>query len=112
MLNRPNWLGSEVGLVLKTATVSSASGATVTENGRTILKSGTLITDSALGKVLLYNDADVTDGNCIKSVVYAGYYIDSQLPASVAASATDLASHGLFAIKSADTNIAYGEVTK
>lgn len=112
MLNRPNWLGSEVSLVLKTATVSSTSGATVTENGRTILKSGTLITDSALGKVLLYNDADVTDGNCIKSVVYEGYYIDSQLPASVAASATDLASHGLFAIKYADTNIAYGEVTK
>lgn len=112
ILNRPNWLGSEVGAVKKTATVSSASGTTVTENGRTILKSGTLITDSALGKVLLYNDADVTDGAVVKAVLYAGYYIDSKLPASVSASATDLASHGLFAIEYADTVIAYGEVTK
>lgn len=110
MLNRPNWLGSEVGAVKKTATVSSASGATVTENGRTIIKSGTLITDTALGKVLLYNDADVTDGAVVKAVLYAGYYIDSKLPASVASSATDLAGHGLFAIEYADTVVAYGEV--
>ena len=110
MLNRPNWLGSEVGMVLKTATVSSTSGATVTENGRTILKSGTLITDSALGKGLLYNDADVTDGAVVKSIMVGGYYIDSKLPASVSASASDLAAKGLYAIAYAETNVAYGEV--
>lgn len=109
-LNNPVWLGSEVGAVRKTATVSSTSGATVTENGRTIIKSGTLITDTDLGKVLLYNDADVTDGAVVKSVLYAGYYIDSKLPASVAASKSDLAAHGLFAIEFADTTVAYGEV--
>lgn len=98
MLNRPNWLGSEVGMVLKTITVSSTSGATSTENGRTIIKSGTLINDSALGKVLLYNDADVTDGAVVKSALFAGYYIDSKLPVSVSASKADLAAHGLFAI--------------
>jgi hypothetical protein len=110
MLNRPNWLGSEVGLVLKTTTVSSSSGATVTENGRTILKSGTLITDAALGKGLLYNDADVTDGAVVKSIMVGGYYIDSKLPASVSASASDLAAKGLYAIAYAETNVAYGEV--
>ena len=105
--NRPNWLGSEVGMVLKTVTVSSNSGATVTENGRTIIKSGTLITDTSLGKVLLYNDADVTDGAVVKSALYAGYYIDAKLPASVSASESDLAGHGLFAIAYPVTNIAY-----
>lgn len=110
MLNRPNWLGSEVGMVLKTATISSTSGATVTENGRTIIKSGTLITDTALGKVLLYNDADVTDGAVVKAVLYAGYYIGSKLDPSISGSAEELAAHGLFAIKYADTVVAYGGV--
>lgn len=110
MLNRPNWLGSEVGMVLKTATVSSTSGATVTENGRTILKSGTLITDTALGKGLLYNDADVTDGAVVKSIMVGGYYIDSKLPASVSTSASDLTAKGLYAIEYAETVVAYGEV--
>ena len=108
MLNRPNWLGSEVGLVLKTATVSSASGATVTENGRTIIKSGTVITDTALGKGLLWNDADVTDGAVVKSIMIGGYYIDSKLPATAGA----LDVKGLIPIEYAETNVAYGEVTE
>lgn len=112
MANNPNWLGSEVGLVLKTTTVSASSGATVTENGRTIIKSGTLITDTALGKGLLFNDADVTDGATVKSIMIGGRYIDSKLPASVASSASDLAEKGLYAIEFADTVVTYGEVNK
>lgn len=108
MLNRPNWLGSEVGMVLKTATVSSTSGATVTENGRTIIKSGTVITDTVLGKGLLFNDADVTDGAVVKSIMIRGSYIDSKLPAT----AGDLSAQGLYAIEYADTVVAYGEVTE
>lgn len=110
--NRPNWLGSEVGMVLKTATVSAASGTPVTENGRKILKSGTLITDANLGKGLLFNDADVTDGDAVKSIMIRGSYIDAKLPASVTANATDLAEQGLYAVKYADTKVAYGEVTE
>ena len=103
----PNWLGSEVGMVLKTITVSSTSGTVVTENGRKIIKSGTLITDATLGKVLLFNDADVTDGAVVKSALYAGYYIDAKLPATVATSKADLAGHGLFAVAEHTTTIAY-----
>ena len=110
-LNRPNWLGSEVGMVLKTVTVSSTSGTTVTENGRTILKSGTLINDTTLGYGLLYNDADVTDGAVVKSIMMRGSYIDSKLPASVSTSKTILAGQGLYAIEYPDTKIAYGEVS-
>ena len=104
---RPNWLGSEVGMVLKTTTVSSTSGATTTENGRTILKSGTLITDPVLGKGLLYNDADVTDGAVVKSIMIRGSYIDSKLPVSVSASATSLAEQGLYAIEYPANNYQY-----
>ena len=108
--NRPAWLGSEVGIVLKTVTVTTTSGATVTENGRTILKSGTLITDAKLGKGLLYNDADVTDGSAVKSIMIRGSYIDAKLPASISSSASALAEQGLYAIAYAETTIAYGEV--
>lgn len=108
--NRPNWLGSEVGMVLKTVTVSSTSGSTVVESGRTIIKSGTLITDATLGKGLLFNDADVTDGAVVKSILIRGTYIDAKLPASVSTSASALAEQGLYAIAYPNTVIAYGEV--
>ena len=98
-LNRPNWLGSEVGMVLKTVTVSNTSGVTTTEGGRAILKSGTLITDPTLGKGLLYNDADVTDGAVVKSILIRGSYIDSKLPTSVSTSEQELATQGLYAIE-------------
>ena len=93
-----SWVGSEVGLVLKTATIAS-TGVLAGEDGKKVMKAGSLVTDTQLGKVLLCNDVDVTEGDRIVSVMYAGYYIDSKLPATVASSATDLAGHGLFAIK-------------
>jgi hypothetical protein len=92
-----SWVGSEVGLVLKTATVASAT-AVAGADGRKVMKAGSLITDTKLGKVLLWNDIDVTEGDRIVSVMYAGYYIDSKLPTSVATAKEDLAGHGLFAI--------------
>ncbi len=93
-----SWVGSEVGLVLKTATISTTETNAVTENGRKIVKAGSLITDATLGKVLLWNDVDVTEADRVASVMYAGYYVDAKLPKSVSASATDLAGHGLFPI--------------
>ena len=112
ILNRPNWLGSEVGIVRKTVTVTENSGSYVTENNRKVLKSGTLINDTDLGYGLLWNDADVTDeGGKIASIMIRGSYIDSALPTSVNLRAEDLAKQGLYAIKYGDTTIAYGEVS-
>lgn len=110
-LNRPNWLGSAVGVVRKTVTVSSSSGTYATENGRKILKSGTLINDTTLGYGLLWNDADVTDGSVVKSMMIRGSYIDGKLPASVATNKATLANQGLYAIAEPTTTVAYGEVT-
>ena len=105
------WLGSEVGMVLKTATIPT-SAPTVTENGRKIVKSGTLINDANLGKGLLFNDVDVTDEARVASIMIAGFYINENLPESVADSATELAARGLHAIKYAETVVSYGEVTE
>ena len=116
-LNRPNWLGSEVGLVRKTVTVTQSSGTYVTEtdadgNSHLILKSGTLINDTTLGYGLLCNDADVTDSQGkIASIMIRGTYIDKALPTSVSTYATSLAERGLYAIEYPETKIAYGEVT-
>lgn len=111
-LNRPNWLGSEVGKVVKTVTISATTNSSkaVEENGRKIVKSGTLIEDTDLGKGLLYNDADITDGDAVKSLMIRGSYIDAKLPNTVATDAEELAKKGLYAVKYADTTIAYGKV--
>ena len=103
------WLGSEVGMVLKTATIPTTASF-VTENGRKIVKSGTLINDTSLGKGLLFNDVDITDGARVASIMIAGFYIDANLPASVATSATELEAKGLHAVAYADTVVTYGEV--
>lgn len=105
------WLGSEVGMVLKTVTVPT-SATSVTENGRKIVKSGTLITDSVLGKGLLFNDVDITDGARVASMMIRGSYIDAKLPVSVADSATLLAGQGLYAIAHSEPVMPYGEVTE
>lgn len=112
ILNRLNWIGSEVGLVQKSATVKDSSGTYVLENNRKILKSGTLINDSALGYGLLYQDADVTDGPREVELVVGGRYIDKNLPSTVSAYKDTLAEKGLYAIDLGDTTIAYGEVTE
>ena len=78
-----NWLGSEVGMVVKTVTVYSTEPKFVTENGRKIVKSGTLITDAVLGKGLLVNDADITDGNTQKAFMIRGTYINDNLPTNL-----------------------------
>jgi hypothetical protein len=106
------WDGSYKDIVKvngKTVTVPTSATA-VTENGRKIVKSGTLITDAVLGKGLLVNDADITDGARVGSMMIRGSYIDANLPTSVADSATTLAAQGLYAIAYPETEIAYGEV--
>lgn len=96
VLNRPNFLGSEVGLVLKTITVPASASGAVTENGRKIVKAGSIFATPYAG--LLFNDVDVTDGDRIGSLMIRGSYIDAKLPATAAAKAEDFAKQGLYAI--------------
>ena len=112
MTTNQKWIGSDEGMVLKTVTVPQGYSGAVTENGRSIVKSGTLINDNVQGYGLLFNDVDVTDGERVASFMIAGFYVDELLPVSVSTNATDLASRGLHAVKYNATNVAFGEVIK
>lgn len=108
ILNKPNWLGSEIGELKKTITVTETSANYIIENDRKVIKSGTLISDPVLGYGLLFNDADITDGAKVAQMVVRGTYIDSKLPTSVSASKAILAMQGLYAIEYAETLISGG----
>lgn len=95
ILNRPNFLGSEVGLVTKTISVPANFDSPVVENGRKIVKAGTYISTPMKG--FLFVDADITDGAAIRPLMIGGYYIDAKLPATAASVASDLAEQGLYA---------------
>lgn len=92
---RKNWLGSEEGIVTKTFQIPSTT-TSVLENGRKIVKSGTYFATPFKG--LLFEDADITDGDALASIMISGYYIDAKLPATVVSHATDFIAQGLYAL--------------
>ena len=107
--NRPNFLGSEVGLVRKTITVKADNAEAVTENGRKIVVAGTIFTTPYYG--LLFEDVDVTDGDREGSLIIGGRYIDANLPKSASSYATQFQNQGLYAIvEGAVTRPDYGSV--
>ena len=107
--NKPSFLGSEVGLVLKTITVPATNANVVTENNRKVVKAGTIIETPYTG--LLYNDVDVTDGDNLGSLMFGGYYVDAKLPSSASAKVSAFAAHGLFPIvEGATTRPDFGSV--
>jgi len=93
--NRPNFLGSEVGLVTKTITVP-ADASYVTEGDRKVVKAGTIFTSPYYG--LLYEDVDITDGAHEGSLMIRGSYIDAKLPASAVSYVSYFKDQGLYAI--------------
>ncbi len=94
--NRPNFLGSEVGLTLKPITVTADNENIVVENGRNIVVAGTIFTSPYYG--LLFQDIDVTDGDREASLMIGGRYIDENLPKSAASYVTQFVAQGLFPI--------------
>lgn len=74
--NRPNFLASEVGLVLKSYFVTSNSATPVTENGRKIIKAGTVI-DTKYGKGIVFQDVDVTDKVDVPTPIMIGGWVYS-----------------------------------
>jgi len=113
-LNRPNWLSSAVGLVSKTITIPSDFATYVSEvdaDGvtRKIVKSGTYVATPYKG--LLLRDIDITGGAQLAPLMIAGYYIDANLPATVASHVADLKAQGLFAVtEGATTRPDFGSV--
>lgn len=98
ILNKPNWLGSEVGLTLKTFTIPADFSPTVIRNGRTIVESGTIFEDdNTEQKGLVFGDYDITDGPVLACIMIGGRYIDEKLPESATAFADYFIAQGLYA---------------
>lgn len=107
--NGKNWLGSEVGVVKKTVTVPASYAAAVSENGRTIVKSGTIFLASAVeGSEFPYNgllesDVDITGGAALGDLIIRGSYINGNLPVAVSGDTLSaFIAQGLYAIAEAD----------
>lgn len=91
----PNWLASEVGIITKTAMLTTAMGSDL--NGKKIVKSGSVFTGSGL-KGLVFGDADVTDGDIEFAVLVAGRVYENRLPATIS-DKTDLEASGIVFVK-------------
>ena len=88
---RPNFLESEVGLVLKTREIPASMG--VQDGKYKIVKAGTPFpSDNSNAVGLVFEDIDVTDGNMPGSVMVAGRVLADRLSLASAAK-TARASH-------------------
>lgn len=109
-ISHPNWIGSEVGMVLKTATVNSTNALTIENETypdgsiHNIAKSGSVYVDTT-NKIygLVYNDVDVTGNGRHASVMVAGHYIADKLHAAVSQeNAAKFLAQGLFPVVEVD----------
>lgn len=98
IINRPNFLASEVSLRLVSTTASSTSALAVTENGRKVIKAGTVYpSNDALAKGIIFQDVDVTDGDAAAPLMVAGHYYSDKLGVTVAEAAiAAFKAQGLF----------------
>lgn len=76
----PNWLASEVGMITKTALLTTSMGETVGD--KKIVKSGSVFTGTGV-KGLVFGDADVTNGDIEFAVLVAGRVYENRLPAEI-----------------------------
>lgn len=101
--NRPNFLGSEVGLVLKSITIPDNFANYVEENGKKIVKAGTIFTSPYYG--LLFEDREVGE---LASLMIGGRYIDEKLPSSANSYKKQFIEQGLYSITETTTRPDFG----
>lgn len=96
IVNRPNFLASEVGLRLVSTTARTGSALVTTENGRKIIKAGTVYpSNDASAQGIIFQDVDVTDGDAAAPLMVAGYYYSDKISADSTA-VEALKGKGLF----------------
>lgn len=102
VLNRPNFLASEVGLRTITYTFAQSTVGVVEENGRKIIKAGTIYpANDGTAKGIVFQDVDVTDGDKSEALMVGGVYLADKLSAVVSSSALAVfQAQGLFAQES------------
>lgn len=74
------WLASERSLRLVSYTAEDDNDQIVTENGRKIIKSGTIYpANGATAVGIVFNDVDVTDGDAPMSLMISGHVWEDRL---------------------------------
>lgn len=126
VINRPNFLQSEVGMRLVTVGVSAVSTKVavtdeVDSEGFThkVVRAGAIFTDDTAGVIgIVYQDVDVTGTTESEQktapVLVSGHFYNDTKGLPVVATTeqiTKMASHGLFAEKRTTTVRPYGETT-
>ena len=98
ILNRPNFLASEVGLRTVTYTFADTYAGVVTEDGRKIIKAGSIYPSNDASAVgIVFQDVDVTNGAKVEALMVAGHFYSDKLPVSPASAVvTAFASKGLY----------------
>ena len=93
----PNWLSSEVGMVLKTYQIAKTNYS-ADSAGKYIAKSGTVVKVSEAVVGLLFEDVDVTNGDRAGSVLVAGRVYKDRVNAiaSIATDETALKALGIY----------------
>lgn len=95
------WLASERSLRLVSYTAEDDNDQIVTENGRKIIKSGTVYpANGATAVGIVFQDVDVTDGDAPMSLMISGHVWESRLNTGVSGLDDDakeaLAANGIF----------------
>ena len=95
------WLASERSLRLVSYTAEDDNDQIVTENGRKIIKSGTVYpANGATAVGIVFQDVDVTDGDAPMSLMISGHVWESRLNTGLSGLDDDakaaLAANGIF----------------
>ena len=95
------WLASERSLRLVSYTAEDGNSQIVTENGRKIIKSGTVYpANGATAVGIVFQDVDVTDGDAPMSLMISGHVWESRLNTGLSGLDDDakaaLAANGIF----------------
>lgn len=106
-VSRPNFLGSEIGLVTKTISLDATTNSSLVtvENGASIIKAGTLYSASNI-QGIIFQDVDVTGSTATAKVpaplMVAGFFINdatvisAKVTSSTTPSLATFAAQGLF----------------
>lgn len=99
IVGRPNFLASEVGLRTITHTFDAESALKVVEDGRAIIKAGTIYpANDATAKGIVFQDVDVTEGDEVGALMVGGVYYNGRLNVTVSEAAKGVFGEiGLFA---------------
>ena len=100
-INRPNFLASEVGLRVVSTTAKTSSPLITTENGRKIIKAGTVYpSNDVSAQGIIFQDIDVTDGDKVAPLMVGGHYYSDKLAVSIESTAVEtLKGKGLYGEK-------------